>query len=75
MRRSSVVLTNELPRLTDSSGALASRFIVLVLSKSFYGKENPRLTHELLLDAPAIFNWALEGLDRMNARGYFDSTQ
>ena len=68
-----LVLTNELPRLTDSSGALASRFVVFVLRASFYGKENPRLTDELLTEAPAIFNWALEGLDRLNQRGYFVS--
>ena len=68
-----VVLTNELPRLTDSSGALASRFVVFVMQKSFYGKENPRLTDELLTEAPAIFSWALEGLDRLKARGYFVS--
>ena len=68
-----VVLTNELPRLTDSSGALASRFVVFVLLNSFYGKENPGLTDELLAEAPAIFNWALEGLDRLNERGYFVS--
>ena len=68
-----VVLTNELPRLTDSSGALASRFVVFVLRTSFYGKENPRLTDELLTEAPAILNWALEGLDRLNQRGYFES--
>ena len=66
-----VVLTNELPRLTDSSGALASRFVIFVLRKSFYGEENPALTDELLTEAPAIFNWALEGLDRLNERGYF----
>ena len=66
-----VVMTNELPRLTDSSGALASRFIVFVLTKSFYGRENFELTDELLAETPAIFNWALEGLDRLNARGRF----
>ena len=66
-----MVLTNELPRLTDSSGALASRFIVFVLTKSFYGAENPRLTDELITEAPAIFNWALDGLDRLNERGHF----
>ena len=70
-----VVLTNELPRLTDSSGALASSFVIFVLRNSFYGKENPRLTDELLIEAPAIFNWALEGLDRLNARGHFVSPQ
>ena len=66
-----VFMTNELPRLADSSGALASRFVVFVLRKSFFRRENPRLTEELLAEALAIFNWALEGLDRLNERGYF----
>ena len=54
---------------------MASRFIIFVLKNSFLGKENPGLTDELLTEAPAIFNWALEGLDRLNERGYFDSPQ
>jgi putative DNA primase/helicase len=66
-----LILTNELPRFTDASGALASRFIVLVLTESFLGRENPRLTDELLEEAPAIFNWCLEGFDRLRARGHF----
>jgi putative DNA primase/helicase len=66
-----LIMTNELPRLSDASGALASRFIMLVLTQSFYNRENPRLTTDLLTEAPAIFNWALEGLDRLNQRGYF----
>ena len=66
-----VFMTNELPRLADSSGALASRFIIFVLRKSFYGRENPRLTEELLAEAPAIFNWSIEGLDRLNQRAQF----
>ena len=65
------ILTNELPRLSDSSGALASRFVALVLTRSFYGQENPLLTDELLTEAPGIFNWALDGLDRLTGRGYF----
>ena len=66
-----MILTNELPRLSDSSGALASRFVMLVLTRSWYGEENPRLTTELLTEAPSILNWALEGLDRLTERGYF----
>ena len=66
-----LVLTNELPRLSDASGALASRFILFVGTRSFYGAENPYLTDELLTEAPAILNWALDGLDRLHARGYF----
>jgi putative DNA primase/helicase len=66
-----LVMTNELPRFTDASGALASRFVILVLTKSFLGHENPRLSDELLEEAPAIFNWCLEGLDRLRERGHF----
>jgi putative DNA primase/helicase len=42
-----------------------------MLQRSFYGCENPQLTFELLAEAPAIFNWALAGLDRLLTRGYF----
>jgi putative DNA primase/helicase len=66
-----VILTNELPRLSDSSGALASRFVMFVLNKSFLGKEDPGLTEKLLGERSGIFNWALAGLDRLSARGYF----
>jgi putative DNA primase/helicase len=70
-----IILTNEVPRFTDASGALASRFIVLVLTRSFFGKEDPALTDALLAEAPGIFNWALDGLDRLNARGYFEQPE
>jgi putative DNA primase/helicase len=66
-----LIMTNELPRFTDSSGALASRFILLTLAQSFYGREDPTLTDALLEKASGIFNWALEGLDRLLERGYF----
>jgi putative DNA primase/helicase len=70
-----LILTNELPRLSDASGALASRFVLLVLTKSFYGAENPRLTNELIAEAPSIFMWALAGLDRLRTRGYFEQPE
>src|SRR5262249_23255528 len=66
-----LILTNELPRFTDSSGALASRFVLLTLTTSFYGREDPRLTNQLLGEASGIFNWALQGLDRLRERGHF----
>lgn len=66
-----VVLSNELPRLSDSSGALASRFIVLTMRETFYGQENPNLTAELAEELPGIFNWALDGLERLRQRGRF----
>ena len=35
-----LILTNELPKIADASGALASRFIIVTLTQSFYGQED-----------------------------------
>ena len=64
-------LTNEFPRLSDSSGALAGRFIILRLTESFYGREDTGLTDRLLGELPGILNWAVEGWQRLNERGRF----
>ena len=45
-----VVLTNELPRLVDASGALAKRFLVLTMQQSFLGREDHGLTGKLLAE-------------------------
>ena len=66
-----LILTNEVPRLTDSSGALASRFVTLILRNSFYGKEDHTLTDKLLIEMPGILRWALEGWDRLAKRRHF----
>ena len=62
-------LSNELPKMTDASGALAGRFIILRLTESFYGKEDTGLTAALLDELPGILLWAIEGLRRLRARG------
>jgi P4 family phage/plasmid primase-like protien len=66
-----MVLSNELPRLHDASGALSSRMIILRTSKSFYGEENINLTEQLLAERPGILLWAIEGWKRLQARGKF----
>ena len=66
-----LLLTNELPRFRDASGALAKRFVVLVFGHSFYGREDPTLLGRLLPDLPGILNWALDGRDRLHAQGHF----
>jgi putative DNA primase/helicase len=50
------ILTNELPRITDTSGALVGRLIVLVLVQSFFGREDVALTTRLLTELPGILN-------------------
>ena len=64
-------LTNEMPKMQDSSGALAGRFMILVLTESFYGNEDTGLTDRLLGELPGILNWAIEGWHRLHERGRF----
>lgn len=66
-----MLISNELPRLFDSSGALAGRFIILRMLKSFYGKEDQHLTDKLMAERPGILLWAIDGWRRLRARGYF----
>jgi len=66
-----VIIANKIQSLEDTSGALASRFIYLKTTKSFYGKEDLDLTDKLLKELPGILNWALRGLSRLKRRGYF----
>jgi len=66
-----LVLSNELPRLADASGALSSRFILITMQRSFYGQEDLGLGDRLLQELPGILNWSLAGLERLNRRGHF----
>lgn len=70
-----MLLSNELPRFKDASGALASRFIVLTLHQSFYSREDRGLLNRILPELPGILNWAVEGWNRLQKRGYFCQPQ
>ena len=66
-----MLLSNELPRFSDTSGAIASRMIFLQLTQSFYGKEDPKLTDRLLMELPAILMWSIGGWKSLRERGHF----
>ena len=66
-----VFLTNELPRMNDASGALASRFMMLRLIRSFYGYEDREITRKQLAELPGIINCAIDGWLRLRERGAF----
>jgi putative DNA primase/helicase len=66
-----VMLSNELPRFTDASGAIATRMLILQLTKSFLNREDRTLEDRLVPDMPGILNWALRGLDRLILNGRF----
>lgn len=66
-----MLLSNETPRLTDASGALASRMMFLRMSRSWYGKEDHGLTERLLTELPSILQWAMRGWQELRDRGRF----
>jgi putative DNA primase/helicase len=55
-----------MPRLTDASGAIIGRFVVLILTRSWLGKEDTELEPKLCAELPGILNWSLAGLTRLN---------
>ena len=65
------ILTNELPALTEGSGALANRYIILIFLRSFLGREDPMLTDKLRTELQGILNWAIVGYRRLRDRGHF----
>jgi putative DNA primase/helicase len=66
-----VLISNELPRLRDVSGALAGRLIILRFTRSFYGHEDMALFDRLQPELPGILCWAIAGWERLNRRGRF----
>jgi putative DNA primase/helicase len=66
-----MVLSNELPRLGDASAAIAGRFVTLLLTESWLGREDPNLEPELHQELTGILNWALAGLARLIEQGRF----
>lgn len=70
-----ILVSNELPRLTDASGALVSRLLLLEMKESFLGREDFKLSNKLTKELSGVFIWALSGLDDLNASGRFTEPQ
>lgn len=64
-----VIMSNELPSFADSSGAIASRFILLQMTKSFIGKEDTDLERRLMTELPGILNLVLDAMESLEKRG------
>jgi putative DNA primase/helicase len=65
-----VILANVLPRFDDSSAAIAGRMIVLRMTESFLGREDPLLGDKLQAELSGILNWSLKGFDRLIERSH-----
>jgi putative DNA primase/helicase len=66
-----VILSNELPKFRDASGAIANRLVILQMTESFLGREDRALDLRLRAELPGILAWALQGLDRLVHNGRF----
>lgn len=71
-----LMAANEFPRITDHSSAFYKRLILIPCDRVFDEKEQDiHLKENLIKELPGIFNWAYEGLERLNARGRFEHNQ
>lgn len=66
-----LVMTNEVPTLPDSSSAIVTRTLLIRMTETFLGKEDPALEKKLLAELPGILNWAIAGWQRLQNRGRF----
>jgi putative DNA primase/helicase len=66
-----VMASNELPTLRDASGALPGRYLPLLMTESWAGREDRTLQPRLLDELPGILNRALEGLGYVEKNGRF----
>jgi putative DNA primase/helicase len=71
LRTRLILLTNELPRLQDNSGAFTGRMLILKFEKSFAGREDPDLLEKLIREKAGILEWAILGWKRLHERGHF----
>lgn len=69
-----VLMSNEVPRLADASGALASRMLFLPMRASFLGREDLTLGDRLAGEMQAILRWAVEGWHLLRAERRFPET-
>ncbi|RQM32277.1 DNA primase family protein [Rhodococcus ruber] len=65
--------SNHAPHFPDNSGAPLDRLYALAMNQKFRGTEAMRSTldRDLEGELSGILSWALDGLDRLNARGRF----
>ncbi len=67
-----MISTNHLPQFSDKSYGVWRRLLFVPFEKCIPEHlQNPDLTEELSAELPGIFNWARDGLARLEADGEF----
>jgi P4 family phage/plasmid primase-like protien len=62
---------NEIPDIPRSGVGLTRRVVVIQFPPIEETKQDENIKRQIKLSGQAIFNWALEGLERLQARGHF----
>lgn len=71
LRTRFTIISNELPRLNDASGALAGRLLILKFTKLFYGMEDKALRDALYAERQSILLWSIRGWKDLRDHGRF----
>lgn len=68
-----VMAANVFPKIKDHSSAVYNKLLVIPCNRIFTEKEmNRNLSKELDKELSGIFNWAVQGLRRLQQRGMFE---
>jgi P4 family phage/plasmid primase-like protien len=63
---------NELPRVADANSGLFRRVEVVTFPALAENERDPKIKRAIETEGAGILNWALEGLQRLKERGYFE---
>jgi P4 family phage/plasmid primase-like protien len=71
-----MIATNQLPRFNDRTQAIWRRILLVPFPKVIEDEQQIKdLADQLKRELPGIFNWALDGLDKLNKAGRFIEPQ
>lgn len=63
---------NDLPRVTDANNGIFRRVKVINVKPIAADKVDPLVKKTIKTEGAGILNWALDGLERLQARGHFE---
>lgn len=70
-----IAALNKLPRIRDAGDGIFRRIQIIRFSTLPQGARDAQYKQKIKAEVAGILNWALAGLDRLNARGAFDIPQ
>lgn len=66
---------NEQPRVYAKESGLTRRVVIIKFAPLPESERDDTVKRQIIRSGPAIFNWMMEGLDRLTARGKFERPQ